>query len=311
VTSPPDGPAADVDLRCYRHPDRSTGIRCVRCDRPICPDCMIPASVGFHCPECVSEGRRTLRQARTVYGGKVRTGSRPDLVTLTLIGINVVVFIITTASGASILNGSGGGASSIYAKFALVPVQVAHGEWWRLFTSAFLHYGIFHIGFNMYALYIIGPPLEAALGRLRYATLYVLAGVGGAVLSMAFGNIFEQAAGASGAIYGLFGAFYVVARHRNISTNGIVITIVVNLIFTFSGIANIDWHAHVGGIITGAVVAVIYAAAPASRRNQLQAAGVVALIVVIAVGGFLGAHHVRDKCPHLVTSNGVILGCER
>jgi membrane associated rhomboid family serine protease len=270
---------------------------------------MIPASVGFQCPECVAEGRRTVRQPRTVYGGRVRTGSRPDAVTLTLIGINVVVFIITTASGASLLNGSGG--STLYQHFALVPVQVAHGQWWRLVTSAFLHFGIFHIGFNMYALYVIGPPLEAALGRLRYATLYVVAGVGGAVLSMAFANIFEQAAGASGAIYGLFGAFYVVARHRNVPTNGIVITIVVNLVFTFSGIANIDWHAHVGGIITGAVVAGIYAAAPAPRRNQLQALGVVALIVVIAVGGLLGAHRVREKCPHLVTSNGVVLGCER
>jgi membrane associated rhomboid family serine protease len=307
VTAPPDGPAAGVDLRCYRHPDRSTGIRCVRCERPICPDCMIPASVGFQCPECVTEGRRTGRQGRTVYGGKVHTGSRPDLVTLTLIGINVAVFIITTASGASILNGRGG--STIYQHFALVPVQVAHGQWWRLLTSAFLHYGIFHIGFNMYALYVIGPPLEAALGRLRFATLYVVAGVGGAVLSMAFGNIFEQAAGASGAIYGLFGAFYVVARHRNVSTNGIVITIVINLIFTFSGIANIDWHAHVGGIITGALVAVIYAAAPAPRRNQLQAAGVVALVVLITVLGLFGAQHVREECPHLFTANGAPLGC--
>jgi membrane associated rhomboid family serine protease len=271
---------------------------------------MIPASVGFQCPECVAQGRRTVRQARTVYGGKVRTGSRPDLVTLTLIGINVAVFIITTASGASLLNGSGGGASSIYAKFALVPVQVAHGEWWRLFTSAFLHYGIFHIGFNMYALYIIGPPLEAALGRLRYVVLYVLAGVGGALLSVALGPIGEQAAGASGAIFGVFGAFYVVARHRNVQTNGIVVTIVVNLIFTFA-ISNIDWRAHVGGLITGGLVAAIYAFAPGARRNQLQAAGVVILALVMAVGGLLAAHKVRDECPTLITSHGVAIGCQR
>jgi membrane associated rhomboid family serine protease len=271
---------------------------------------MIPASVGFQCPECVAEGRRTVRPARTVYGGKVRTGSRPDVVTLTLIGINIAVFIVTTASGASILNGSGAGASSIYAKFALVPVQVAHGEWWRLFTSAFLHYGIFHIGFNMYALYVIGPPLEAALGRLRYATLYVLAGVGGALLSVALGPIGEQAAGASGAIFGVFGAFYVVARHRKIQTNGIVITIVVNLIFTFA-ISNIDWRAHVGGLITGGLIAAIYAFAPGARRNQLQAAGVVLLMVVMAAGGFLAVHKVHNECPTLVTQNGVAVACQR
>jgi membrane associated rhomboid family serine protease len=229
---------------------------------------------------------------------------------MTLIGINVVVFIITTASGASILNGSGGGASSIYSHFALVPVQVAHGEWWRLFTSAFLHYGIFHIGFNMYALYVIGPPLEAALGRVRYVTLYVLAGVGGGLLSVGLGPIGEQAAGASGAIFGVFGAFYVVARHRNVQTQGIVVTIVVNLIFTFA-ITNIDWRAHVGGLITGSLVAVIYAAAPAARRSQLQAAGVVLLMVVMAAGGFLAAHKVNNQCPTLITRNGVAIACQR
>jgi membrane associated rhomboid family serine protease len=271
---------------------------------------MIPASVGFQCPECVAEGRRSVRQARTVYGGKVRTGSRPDAVTLTLIGINVAVFIITTASGASILNGSGAGASSIYSHFALVPVQVAHGEWWRLFTSAFLHYGIFHIGLNMYALYVIGPPLEAALGRLRYVVLYVLAGVGGALLSVALGPIAEQAAGASGAIFGVFGAFYVVARHRNIQTNGIVVTIVVNLIFTFA-ISNIDWRAHVGGLVTGGLVAAVYAFAPAPRRTQLQAAGVVILMVVMAAGGLLAAHKVRHECPTLITARGVAIACRR
>jgi membrane associated rhomboid family serine protease len=308
MTVPPDEPAADVDLRCYRHPDRATGIRCVRCDRPICPDCMVPASVGFQCPECVNEGRRTVRTPTTVYGGRIRPGSRPDIVTRVLIGINVAVFILTTASGASILSGSGG-ASSIYYRFALVPVQVAHGEWYRLFTSAFLHYGIFHIAFNMWALYVVGPSLEAALGRLRYVTLYLLAGVGGGLLSVALGPIGEQAAGASGAIFGLFGAFYVVARHRNIPTNGIVVTIVVNLIFTFA-ISNIDWRGHVGGLVIGSLVATIYAVAPAARRNQVQAAGVVALALVMAVVGFVAANHVHNECPHLTTSsNGAALFC--
>jgi membrane associated rhomboid family serine protease len=127
---------------------------------------------------------------------------------------------------------------------------------------------------------------------------------------MAFGPLFEQAAGASGAIYGLFGAFYVVARHRNVPTNGIVITIVVNLVFTFSGIANIDWHAHVGGIITGALVALIYAAARGARRNQMQAAGVVALMLVLTVGGLLGVHHVHRECQPVVSGSSAVF-CQR
>jgi membrane associated rhomboid family serine protease len=308
VTAPPEDPAADLDLRCYRHPDRSTGIRCVRCDRPICPACMIPASVGFQCPECVAEGRRTVRAPRTIYGGRVRPGARPDAVTLTLIGINVVVFLITTLSGANALTGSGG-TSTIYNHFALVPVQVAHGQWWRLFTSAFLHYGILHIGFNMYALYIFGPPLEAALGRLRYVVLYLMAGVGGGLLSVGLGPIGEQAAGASGAIFGLFGAFYVIARHRNIQTGPVVITIVINLILSFS-IPDIDWRGHVGGLVVGLLVALVYARAPAARRNLVQATGVVVLAVVMAAGGYLAAHQVYKKCPILqTTSTGAPEAC--
>src|SRR5436305_5003692 len=136
----------DTTLTCYRHPDRETGVRCARCDRPICPACMVPASVGFQCPECVSEGRRSVRPARTMYGGRVH--SRAD-VTLALIGLNVFVFVLTAVSGAGVASGSG--RSSIYDHFALIPVQVAHGEWWRLVSSMFLHYGIIHIAFNMWA----------------------------------------------------------------------------------------------------------------------------------------------------------------
>jgi membrane associated rhomboid family serine protease len=294
VTAPPDQPAADVGLRCYRHPDRSTGIRCVRCDRPICPDCMIPASVGFQCPECVADGRRTVRQARTIYGGKVRAGSRPDVVTLTLIGINVAVFLATTATGMNLFNGSG--QSSLFTHLALIPPAVAHGQWWRLFTAAFLHFDLFHIGFNMYALFILGPPLEAALGRLRYISLYLLAGLGGSLLSLALGPLDETAAGASGAIFGLFGALYIIMRHRNLATNSIVITIVANLIFTFA-IPNIDWRGHVGGLVTGSVIALILARAPAGpQRDRIQAAGIAAVMLALVVFGLIGTHRVNSDC---------------
>jgi membrane associated rhomboid family serine protease len=299
VTAPTEGVEAGPELGCYRHPDRPTGVRCVRCDRPICPDCMRPASVGFQCPECVNEGRRTVRQARTVYGGRARRGAEASLVTRILIGVNVAVFIATTASGANVLNGSGN--SALFDKFALIPPAVAHGEWWRLFTAAFLHFGIFHIGFNMYALWIFGPPLEAMLGRVRFVALYVLAGLGGSVLSVALGPLNETAAGASGAIFGLFAALYVVARHLNLNTQGIAITIVANLVFTFA-VSNIDWRGHVGGLLVGAGVAALLAYAPRGpNRERLQAVGVGVICVVLAGGGFLAANHTDHRCRSAVT----------
>jgi membrane associated rhomboid family serine protease len=268
---------------------------------------MTPASVGFHCPECVAEGRRTTRVARTVYGGRIRPGVAPGMVTRTLIAINVVVFIVTAASGANVVSGSTG-SSTIYDRFALVPAAVAHGQWYRLVTAAFLHYGIFHIGFNMYALWIVGPQLEAVLGRLRYVVLYLLAGIGGGILSVALGPVGEQAAGASGAIFGLFAALYVVARHLKLATSGIAVTIVANLVFTFA-VPNIDWRGHVGGLLTGAALAAVFAFAPRGpRRERVQALGVAMVAAVLAVGGFFAAHHAYQKCPDVQIRHGVPAG---
>jgi membrane associated rhomboid family serine protease len=294
MSSPTDDPAADVEQTCYRHPSEVTGVRCTRCERPICPRCMNAASVGFQCPECVKEGNATVRQARTIYGGRVRPGETPGVVTKALIAINVVIFIATSAGGMNPI--SGNGTSSLFNHLALIPAAVGAGQWYRLFTAAFLHFEIFHIGFNMYALYIFGPPLEAALGRMRFIALYVLAGLGGSILSVALGPLGETAAGASGAIFGLFGALYIVARHRNLATNGIAITIVANLIFTFA-VPNIDWRGHVGGLITGGVVALIIAFAPQGpARDRLQVLGIAAVCVVLAVAGLVAVHRVHTGC---------------
>jgi membrane associated rhomboid family serine protease len=268
---------------------------------------MIPASVGFQCPECVAEGRRTTRAARTAYGGRLPLAGRHGQVTRVLIAVNVVVFLVTVTSGASVLTGTG--TSSIYNRFALVPVAVAHGQWYRLITATFLHYGIFHIAFNMWALWVVGPLLEAALGRWRYVVLYALSGIGGGLLSVLSGPINEQAAGASGAIFGLFGGLYVIARHRNLPTGGIAATIVVNLIFTFS-VSNIDWRGHVGGLVIGTLIAAIYAFTPrGARRTHTQVAAVALVAVVMSVVGFAAAHHVRHECPTLLTTSNGQVGC--
>jgi membrane associated rhomboid family serine protease len=299
VTSPSDGTTAEVgEQYCYRHPGEATGVRCVRCDRPICPRCMTAASVGFQCPECVSEGGKTVRQARTIYGGRARPGDG-GVVTRILIAINVIVFIATTADGMNPVSGNGN--SSLFNHLALIPAAVGYGQWYRLFTAAFLHFEIFHIGFNMYALWIFGPPLEAALGRLRFIGLYLLAGVGGSILSVALGPLGETAAGASGAIFGLFGALYIVARHRNLQTQGIAVTIVANLIFTFA-IPNIDWRGHVGGLVTGVVIALIFAQVPqGAMRDRLQAAGVAGVCVILVAAGFVAVHRVHTGCQNVIS----------
>src|SRR3954452_13225645 len=304
--TPPTAPPPGI-LTCYRHPGRETGVTCARCERPICPECMTPASVGFHCPECVAEGRRSIRPTRTMYGGRVR--ERAD-VTLALIAVNVVVFVLTAASGGGVATGSG--RSSIYDNFALVPALVAHGEWWRIGTSMFLHYGILHIGFNMWALYVIGTPLEGMLGRSRFAALYFLSGIGGSILSFSTGQILTPAAGASGAIFGIFGAFFVILRRRNLETCGILGLIVVNLVLSFT-FANIDWRGHVGGLVTGAAVGAVFAYAPSGpSRDRVQAAGCAVIAVILAAAGALGAAHVRSECPavqSLTFTGGTVYQC--
>lgn len=260
---------------------------------------MVPASVGFQCPECVAEGRKTVRTARTMYGGQVQREGAIDA-TRILIAINVIAFVITAASGAGVL--AGNGTSSIYDRFALQPPQVANGEWYRLITSMFLHFGFLHIAFNMWALLVIGTPLEQQLGRLRYVVLYFLSGVGGSLLSMAFGPLHQTAAGASGAVYGLFGAYYVITRRRGLETGPIVGLIAINLVisFTFNGI---DWRGHVGGLIVGGIVAFAFAWAPSGpSRDRLQAAGCAVVAVLLVASGFGGAAHVRHECRTLSIS---------
>ena len=301
MTSPDDEPATAVEQTCYRHPGEPTGVRCVRCERPICPRCMTPASVGFQCPDCVREGQGTQRAARTIYGGRYhqpvgRTG-RFGLVTTILIAANVVMFAITEV-GAFHLAG-GGGASSLFLRLSLIPPAVAHGQWYRLVTAMFLHFNLIHIAFNMWALVIVGPPLEVALGRIRYLTLYFLAGVGGSILTLIGAPPATQAAGASGAIFGLFAAFYLVARDRGWQTGGIVLTIGLNLALSFSFSSEIDWRGHVGGLIVGAAVMAVFVYAPRGPNQvKLQALGVAAIAVILAAVGFIGARHVQSTCRH-------------
>ena len=236
---------------------------------------MRSASVGYHCPTCVAEGAATVRQPRTTLGGRVAADT--SRVSMTIIAINVVVFVLGLTVGQ-------GSLQSRFGQIAGAPgvLGVVDGEYYRLLTAAFLHGGVLHILLNMVALAQLGPVLEAALGRLRFTALYVLSALGGSVLSYLLSEPYQLGVGASGAIFGLFGAYYVVVRRLGGETRSIVMLLAVNLVITFS-VPIIDWRAHLGGLVTGAVVAGALAYAPRGpSRSRLQAVACVAVALVLA-----------------------------
>jgi membrane associated rhomboid family serine protease len=258
---------------CYRHPDRATYVRCTRCNRPICPECMRDAAVGHQCAECVGEGAKTVRQPRTAFGGR-QYGTKP-VITYALIAVNVVLFLLETVS------------PNLQSELVLRSAAVADGDLYRLLTSAFMHYGLTHLLFNMYALFIVGPPLEVWLGRLRFTALYALSALGGSVLVYLLSPLNAATAGASGAVFGLFGASFVVGKRLNLDVRWVIGLIAINLAFTFVipllGGQNISWQGHIGGLVTGAVVAAVYAYAPREHRALIQISATVAILVVFAL----------------------------
>lgn len=268
IPYPPQTPAEAPT--CYRHPDRQTYVRCTRCQRPICPECMRSAAVGHQCVDCVSAGAKSTRRVRTTFGGVQRSGT--PVVTYGLIAANVVMFVLDMAS------------RGLKRDFVLWAPAVASGEYYRLITSAFMHYGIAHILFNMWALYVLGPPLEQHLGRLRFGALYGLSALGGSVLVYLVAPISAATAGASGAVFGLFGATFVVARRLNLDIKWLLILIAANLVITFT-VPGVSWQGHLGGLITGALIAAAYVYAPKDNRNLVQAAVTIATLVVF--GGLI------------------------
>jgi membrane associated rhomboid family serine protease len=264
---------------CYRHPDRETYVRCTRCDRPICPDCMRSASVGFQCPDDVAAGAKSVRQGRTVFGGKVSGDT--SRVSIALVVMNVAVFLAGYVFGVRELQESYGNLPGPVVLSDGSLGGVTTGEHYRLLTAAFLHGGPFHLAMNMFALASLGPTLESALGRGRFLALYLLSALGGSTLSFLLSAPGQLGVGASGAIFGLFGAYYVVVRRLGGETRQIATLLLINLAITFA-VPIIDWRAHLGGLATGAVVAAALAYVPKGpRRTALQAAACVALLVVL------------------------------
>ncbi|WP_028813989.1 rhomboid family intramembrane serine protease [Streptomyces flavidovirens] len=280
---------------CYRHPKYETYVRCTRCERFICPDCMREAAVGHQCPDCVAEGHKSVRQARTVFGGAV-TGAAAPVVTYALIALNVVAYLGELARpdivgrfgmlGWGLLGPEAGG----YA--APTVAGVADGEWYRLLTGAFLHlpatggsFGIMHIVMNMLCMWNVGRTVEDQLGRARYAALYLLSALGGSVLVYLIAP-HSIVVGASGAIFGVSASYYVICRrlghdmravHRFMA--GLMIWMVVSALFS-------SWQAHLGGLLTGGLVSLALAYAPRKNRTAIQVAagaGVLVLLIVLVL----------------------------
>ena len=288
MTAPGDQasqPGQESPPTCYRHPDKETWVSCVRCGRHACPDCLRDAAVGQQCVDCVRGTGQASRPARTVFGAKP---SRTAVVTWTIMAVNIVLYLIELARPSLAQDWAMLGFASAN---GLPPYQgVAAGQWYRLISSAFLpgtgSLGILDIAFNLWALYVVGPGLEQLLGRVRFLSVYLLSAVGGSVLFYYLVPQNQPALGASGAIFGLFGAWFVVSRRLNLDSRGIVMLIAINLALSFLYRSTIAWQDHVGGLITGAVLTAAYVYAPRSpRKNQLavQVAATVAVAVLLAV----------------------------
>ena len=248
---------------------------------------MTAASVGFQCPDCVAEGRASVPVARTRFGAVVPQNAA---VSVTLVGICVALFALEFLIG----------IDKVANDFGMWPLAISlDGQWWRLFTSVFLHYSVLHILFNMYVLWVIGPDLERVLGHLRFLVLFVVAGFGGAVASYWLSPSNTVSVGASGAIFGLMGAVFVVGKALRADVNQVLVLIGINLAIGFV-ISGIDWRAHIGGLVTGAAVAAVMVFAPKAHRNLVQVAGTLTIIAVLVILTVLRTAQLQDQFTFLV-----------
>jgi membrane associated rhomboid family serine protease len=231
---------------------------------------MTAAAVGYQCPECVAEGRASVPERRTVFGGRV---TREGAVTMSIIGVCAALFV-----SVSLLGMFGG-----LLRWGMQPLAIAiDDEWFRLVSSVFLHSGWLHIGFNMYVLFLLGPPLERVLGHGRFTTLFLVSGIGGSIASYAFSPVGTLSVGASGAIFGLMAAWIVVGRRLNRDTSQVVILLGINVALGFV-LSGIDWRAHLGGAATGALVALALTTARGTAA-QARLGQQVAITAVICAG---------------------------
>jgi membrane associated rhomboid family serine protease len=264
--------ARNPDNYCYRHPDRQSFIICQRCGRTVCSECQTQAAVGVHCPECVREAREsaprtTGRATRTRIKRSMRSSSGVPVVTYSLIALNIAVFAIDFVTGGSLY-----GWLAYRGDFtALQP--------WRMLSSAFMHASVLHLLFNMFSLFVFGPVIEHAVGRVRFAALYLLAAFGGSLAVLLLAPM-QAVVGASGAIFGLLGAFFIIQRRLGGNNTQLLVLIGLNVAFGFI-VPNVAWQAHLGGLVVGAAVAAVYMATRHRSKKAVQIASVAAIGVAL------------------------------
>ncbi|MFJ7211058.1 rhomboid family intramembrane serine protease [Amycolatopsis sp. NPDC098790] len=291
MNQPPNPAAEQAALPgCWWHPNRPTGLSCSRCGRPACPDCLREAPVGFQCTDCVHSGAQQQRRQqrgyqeagfgqRTVFGARL---SQSVLVTQVILAVNVLVFLITVVQAGSLNDNELSTAFQYGTLYG--DATLGHGEWWRVLTNGFLHFGPIHIAVNMFSLWMMGRSLEQVCGRGRYLALYFVSMLGASAAVLLFGNPggFPGTAGASGALFGLMGAYAVTVLKLRLNPTGLLITLALNAFITF-GIPGISIWAHAGGLVTGALVTVALLYAPQVSQARWQAIGI-GIIAVAIVG---------------------------
>ncbi|MFF1571714.1 rhomboid family intramembrane serine protease [Leifsonia sp. NPDC058292] len=269
-------PADSRSNFCYRHPDRQSFVLCQRCGRTICPECQTPAAVGVICPECMAQQRATAPKTKPAILTRMTGRGRP-VVTYALIGICVLVFILQSIPG---IGGSVTEAIQYAGLYSYPPGTTAVGfEPWRMLTAVFAHASFIHIALNMYTLWIFGMLLEPLLGRARYLALFLISGFAGSLGVLLIANPGQPVVGASGAIFGMFGAFFVIQRRLGGDATQLLVLIAINLVIGFIPGFGIAWQAHVGGLIGGAIVGLIFVETRKISRQRWQ----LPLLVVFCV----------------------------
>lgn len=269
--------AATSATVCYRHPDRRSLIRCQRCERAICAECQTPAPVGVHCPECRAAATAALPRPRSRLARIVRPGSSAPAVTYSIIALTTVVFLLQWVTQ--------GGATQALGYFPPYTPQ----EPWRMLTVVLVHSdrSVFHILINMYSLFVLGSLLEGLIGRLRFLAVYVLSALGGSVAVLWLAPL-SFVVGASGAIFGLLGAFFVIQRRLGGASIQLVVLIAINLAIGFV-IPGVSWQAHLGGLVVGGLVALVLLRtrrADQQRRQTLALGAIGAALALVTVARF-------------------------
>ncbi|MEU8630913.1 rhomboid family intramembrane serine protease [Amycolatopsis sp. NPDC048633] len=316
----PPNPAAEPQAAlpgCWWHPNRPTGLSCSRCGRPACPDCLREAPVGFHCTDCVHGGAQQQRRQhrgyqeagfgqRTVFGARL---SQSVLVTQAILAVNVLVFLVTVVQSGSLNDNE---LSSLFQHASLYgDATLGHSEWWRVLTNGFLHYGPIHIAVNMFSLWMMGRSLEQVTGRGRYLALYFVSMLGASAAVLLFGNPgeFPGTAGASGALFGLMGAYAVTVVKLRLNPTGLIITLALNAFITF-GIPGISIYGHLGGLVTGALLTVALLYAPQADQARWQAIGIgIIAVAIIGLMIYKGSQFPPETCQFVQYRQGLYYTC--